>query len=127
MNYFFDNNISFRYADMLKALGVSAVALREVFPQSIKDPDLLHALKGTDYVFVSSEQRMRHKPIEAALLREANITALFFAPFWGKLGFWEAAIWLLRRWELIDGFARGVAKGTCANVQQNGRSRIFQP
>jgi len=50
MTYFLDNNICFRYADMLKALLVDIVALREVFPQDIKDPDLLTALKGTrDY------------------------------------------------------------------------------
>ncbi|MBW3539243.1 MAG: hypothetical protein KY476_03155 [Planctomycetes bacterium] len=126
MTYFFDNNISYRYAGMLKALGVAVVALRDVFPPDIKDPDLLRGLKDTDYVFVSSEQRMRRRPIEAALLRDANITALFFAPFWSNLGFWQAAIWLLRRWELIDGFARGVKKGTFAEVKQNGRSAIFQ-
>ena len=40
MKYFFDNNISFRYTNMLKALDVDAVALREEFSQSIQDPEL---------------------------------------------------------------------------------------
>ena len=126
MTYFLDNNICFRYADMLKALLVDIVALREVFPQDIKDPDLLTALKGTDYVFISSEKRMKQKPIEARLLRETGVTALFLGPFWSRLGFWQQAIWLVRKWELIDAFARSARKGTLADIQQNGRLRPFQ-
>ena len=126
MTYFLDNNISFRFAEMLRALSVDIVALREKFPEDIKDPDLLEELKNTDYVFISSEKRMKHMPIEAALLKDAGITALFLGPFWGKLGFWQQAIWLVRRWELIDAFARSSKKGTIATVQQDGRSRPIQ-
>lgn len=126
MTYFFDNNISFRFAEMLRALLVDIVALREKFPEDIKDPELLKKLKGTDYVFISSEKRMKHKPVEAVLLKDAGITSLFLGPFWSRLGFWKQAEWLVRRWELIDAFARSANKGTIATVQQNGRSSPFQ-
>jgi hypothetical protein len=126
VTYFFDNCICFRYAHMLAALDVPVVPLRDVFPQNIKDPDLLRALRGTDYTFVSSEQRMRRNPIEARLLKEARVTAVFLAPFWNKMVFWPQVKWLITRWERIDGFVQGAERGTCAEVKQNGRAMPFQ-
>jgi hypothetical protein len=37
VRYFFDNCLSYRYVDMLRALEVDAVALRSRFSESIKD------------------------------------------------------------------------------------------
>lgn len=80
MKFFFDNNISYRYADMLKALDVDVVALREVFPQDIKDDELLKKLASSHYVFVSGDRAMRTSTIEAPILKAARITSLYFAP-----------------------------------------------
>lgn len=110
---------------MLAAIEVPVVALRDEFSTDIQDPDLLRNLKGTDYVFVSSDQRMRRNPIEASLLKQAGVTAIFFGPFWGKMTFWSQAKWLVTRWERIHGFVDGARKGTCAEVQQSGRSRVI--
>ncbi|MFT5326790.1 MAG: hypothetical protein ACI8P0_004673 [Planctomycetaceae bacterium] len=125
MTFFFDNNISFRYADMLKALDVNVVALREVFPQNIKDDELLKKLASSHYVFVSGDRAMRTSTIEAPILKAARITSLYFAPFWGKLQKWDQAAWLIRRWPTIENFTQGAERGTCATVQQNGRSVPF--
>ena len=54
MKYFFDNCICPKYAQMLRALDVDVTALRELFPQDIKDVDLLSELPshlGKDVVF----------------------------------------------------------------------------
>lgn len=125
MTYLFDNNISYRYANMLKALDVDVVALRDVFSHDIKDADLLRALTGSDYVLVSGDRSMRTGAIEAPLLRAAKITSLFFAPFWDRKQQWDQATWLIRRWQLIHGFAQGATRGTCAIVKENGRSQLF--
>jgi hypothetical protein len=126
LKFFFDNNISFRFAEMLRALGEDVLALREQFPQDTKDPDLLKALSGRDVVFVSAEKVMRTHAVEAPLLREAGVTALFFGPFWSKLQFWPQAQWLVMHWPKIRGFAEGAARGTCAEVKHSGKSQIFQ-
>lgn len=126
MKYFFDNNISYRLANMLSALDQNVVALREEFQQDIKDPELLKALAGRDLVFVSAEVRMRTSAVEAPLLKAANITSLFFASFYMKMDFWAQAAWLIKRWPTIDKFAQGAAKGTCAEVKQNGKSELFR-
>lgn len=126
MKYFFDNNISPKYAKMLAALGEDVLALRDEFPQNIKDEELFPKLHGRNLVFVSGDIRIRTRLAEAKALHDCGITALFFAPFWGRMKFWQQATWLITRWQLIDGFAAGVALGTCAMIRQNGRSDVFQ-
>lgn len=55
MKYFFDNCISYRYADMLAALGVEAEALRHSFSQSITDIDLFRQLHGRELTYLSGD------------------------------------------------------------------------
>ena len=100
---------------MLSALGEDAIALREEFPQDIKDKDLLKELQGANIVFVSADRKIRTKAVEATLLKEANVTSLFLGPFWSKMGLWEQAAWLVKQWPKIRGFVDGVAKHRADN------------
>src|SRR6187551_436399 len=107
---------------MLRALEVDAVALREELAENIKDPDLLAQMQGSDRVYITADTSQTTRLAEARALKEAGITALFFGPFWSKQKRWPQAVWLLKHWPLIDGFAAGVQKGTCAEIKQNGRA-----
>lgn len=126
MKYLFDNDISPHFAKMLHALHVDIVALRELMPANTKDCDFLADLQakhGID-VFISNNSTQRTNPIERELLKASGVISLYLTPFWSNLTFWPQAKWLVYRWEQIDGFSKGVASGTCADLQQNGRSRI---
>jgi hypothetical protein len=125
VKYFFDNPISAKYAHMLAALEVDAVALRDEFPADMDDVTLLGKPRGREVVFVTADRRIRRRQSEARALRECGVTALFFGPFWAKMGFWQQAAWLVAKWPLLDGFARGAARGTCAEVKQNGKSDVL--
>jgi predicted nuclease of predicted toxin-antitoxin system len=46
VKYLFDNCISFRYAEMLKALGVDAESLRQNFAQDIQDVALFKEISA---------------------------------------------------------------------------------
>jgi hypothetical protein len=122
VKYLFDNDNSYRFAAMLRGLGVEAYGLREKFDQRIKDPDLLAQLRGQGFVLISCDQSQTTRPSEAAVLHSAKITALYIAPFFCELRFWDQAAWIVKNWPLIDGFASGAAKGTIAEVKQNGTS-----
>ena len=126
MKYFFDNNISPKYAKMLAALDVDAAALRDEFDASIKDVDLFPKLHGRSLVFVSGDIRIRTRLAEAKALHSCGVTALFFDRFWGKMTFWQQASWLVAKWPKVNGFASGVTLGTCAMIRQNGTSDVFQ-
>jgi hypothetical protein len=128
VKYLLDNDVSFRFALMLRALDVDVWALREKLPQDTKDMDFLGDLRsklGVD-VFISANTAQRTNRIEAALLRQSGVTSLYLGPFWGKMVFWEQAKWLVKHWEQIEGFCRGAAQGACADLQQNGRARHYQ-
>jgi len=127
VTYFFDNCISYRFAGMLAALDVDAVALRHQFSESIRDVALFEGLSGSDVVFVSCDFSQTTKDEELQALRRCGITAIYFGPFFGKLKFWPQAVWLVQRWPKIDGFAGGVAPGTFAEIKQNGRAMPFLP
>jgi PIN like domain len=118
--------ISFKYAPMLRAMDVDAAALRERFEPDIKDPELLTRLRATNYVFVSQDRRQTTRTIEARLLKQANVTAIYLGPFWSKMKIWQQAAWLITRWPVIDTFSRTVVRGTVAEVKQNGRIETFQ-
>lgn len=125
MTYLLDNNISFRFAHMLAALGVDALAVRDVqaLGEEADDVSILRWLHGRDCVLLSGDRHIRSRPLEAAALRESRVTALFLDRFWPKLGFWQQAAWLVTRWPLIEQFAGTASPGTYGIIQQRGRIR----
>lgn len=126
MKYFLDNCISFRFAEMLRPLGVDIVALREELPEDTEDVELFQKLKGRRLVFISTNTTQLTRQHEAKALKESGVTSLFFAPFFQKLKFWDQAAWMLRRWPQIDAFASSIELGVCAEIKQNGSALIYR-
>jgi len=122
VKYFFDNCISFRFARMLAALDIEATALRDRYPQNISDIALFEKLRESEEVFVTSDRSQLTRIQEARALKEAGVTAIFFGPYWSKMDQWQQAKWIITRREIIDGFVRGVTRGTCAEIKQNGKA-----
>ena len=111
---------------MLRALGEDAEALRENHPENIQDVPLFQELGNRpDLVFISTDKSQRTREQEARALKQAGITALYFGPFFERMKLWDQAVWLVKRWPRIKGFAEGVAKGTCAEIKQNGSALVY--
>jgi len=127
LKYLFDHNLSPKYPAALAALGVNAVALRDEFPQNIKDVDLLTALKSKDYVLISGDRAMTTNSVEVSVLRDAKVTCLFMGPFWDKLKLWDKAAWLVSKWPMLEAFATSASRGQCAECKQSGRWTVFAP
>lgn len=125
MKYFFDNCISPRFPAMLNALGMEAVALREIFPADLDDVALFGKLRGSGMVFITADDRQKTRRHEARALKEAGLMALWFGRSWTRKKFWDQAVWIIRRWPMIDAFARSVVTGTCAEIKENGRAMAF--
>jgi hypothetical protein len=120
VRYLLDNCISPKLAGMLRALGEDAVALREEFPEDIEDVALFSQLSGQNVVFLSTDTSQLTRKHEARALKQAKITALFFGPFFGKMGLWQQAAWLVAKWPRIRQFSEVVTAGNCAEIKQNG-------
>src|SRR5262249_42795727 len=104
---------------MLAALEeFEVVALRDKFPADIEDAELFRALAGSGYVFITCDDRQKTREAEAKALRDSGLTALWLGPFWSKKVFWDQAKWIITRWPRIEGYVKGVAQGTCAEVNE---------
>lgn len=122
MHYFFDNCLSYKYARCLAALGVDVVALCDVMDASTTDVELFRKLSGKDVVFVTHDRNQLIDAVEQYELKKCGCTAIYFGPFFSNRVFWQQISWIIQRWELIDGYVRGAAKGTIAEIKQNGRA-----
>jgi predicted nuclease of predicted toxin-antitoxin system len=127
VSYLFDNNISFRFAQMLAALGVDVLAVRHVpaLGEDAGDMEILRWLRGRECVLISGDRHIRSRPLEVTALRESRVTALFLDRFWSKQSFWQQAAWLVARWPLIEQFASSALPATCGVIQQRGRIRLL--
>jgi hypothetical protein len=96
---------------MLRALGVDIVALREELDAATSDVEIFRYLKDSDRIFVSEDRKQLTRICEASELKAAGINAMYFAPFWNRLGFWKQAAWLVTRWPTIEGVQKGIARG----------------
>lgn len=123
MKYVLDNNISPRFAAMLRALDVDTIALREILPANTDDNVFLSHL--SDRTLITGDQHIRTRKIEATALKQSGVSAIFFAPFWPKLKFWGQAQWLVTKWPDIDRFVSSTSMGTYAVVQQGGAIRLI--
>ena len=85
------------------------------------DPDLFQFLAGSDYVFISEVRRQLTRIAEATALRAAGISAMYFGPFWSKLGFWKQAEYLVKHWARFDGAFRVLDKGSIMEAKLNGK------
>lgn len=74
MKYMLDNDISPRFAEMLRPLGVNIVALREEMPADTKDSDFLGELKRKYEVdvWISNNTSQRTNLVEAQLLKSSG-------------------------------------------------------
>jgi hypothetical protein len=78
-------------------------------------------------VFISTDTSQWTRIKEVRAIKDAGITTLYFRPFFQKMGLKSLAqaIWLMKSWPRIKGFAEGAERGTCAEIKQNGRAVPF--
>jgi hypothetical protein len=110
---------------MLAALDFDAIALREEFPEDIKDIPLFLELKGSGCIYLSADISQTTRMHEARALKESGVTSLFFGPFWNRLTLMGQAAWLVAKWPKIVAYAETIAAGTCAEMKQNGKVHII--
>lgn len=115
-----DNDISYRIAHALKALGQDVDAMRDVYGEDAKDPDWIPAAAKAGYVVITVDRRMQRVQSECKALKDSKLTVLFIRPFFSKLKMWPKAVWMISKWDRIAGYAVSAKKGTTAEVQLNG-------
>ena len=121
--FYFDENLSWRLAQMLAALDVKVTHQKQEFPSGMLDSDWIPEIGKRGYVLVTWDRKTRTRPAEAEALRKHGVTTIYLGEFWKKLQFWDQAAWLARHWPKIEEFVTGCDQGTVAEIQQNGKFR----
>ena len=105
----------------------NSTALKDAYPSDTDDVVFLRDMKDGKYdVFISNNTEQRRIPDEKKALQRGWRHLAVFQSILGQDAFWDQATWIVKKWPQIEGFCRGTAKGTCADLQQNGTARYFQ-
>ena len=123
MRFFLDNMISYKFALALRAVEKDVVALRERFPENTDDVDWIRTVAPEAPVIITVDRRIRSRPLERRELAEAKLIGLFLQPFFTKTSFqfWDQFVWLVRHWAGIEETVKGLARGSCMALTQNGK------
>lgn len=127
MTFILDNDISFRIAEALRALGPDVRALRKHFPQETPDTELLAELGTKGWHLVTADRQILKRPHEAAALHKARVTTFFLGPFFETLQFWDQAVWLVKNWPRFESMAQNMDRGTCVIIKHSGKMYPLVP
>jgi len=116
--YFFDNNISFRYANMLRAIrqDVHHIAKTRGFHRD--DPDVVWMPKtaANGWIAVTLDESIRRIAVEEMVRAKAGLRVIFLAAGFRDHPFFAQAQFLINAWpEIVKQTARSKA-GQCFRV-----------
>jgi hypothetical protein len=121
MTFFLDNMFPPRFSKAFREVDKDVWHLRERFEQDAPDAVWLPELAATSSVLITLDRHIRTRPLEREALSRSGIVALFIGPFFSKNQFWDQFVWLVRHKKGIEDTARGLERGACMLVKQNGK------
>ena len=77
MKFFFDNNLSTKIVQGLKAFGEQVVHLKESFPEETEDVVWLKYVGESGLILITRDESVRWNPAEIAALREYKVATFF--------------------------------------------------
>ncbi len=75
--FFFDNNISKKIVEGLKAFGEEVVHLQEKFPEDSADIEWLQYVGEKGLVLITRDERVRWNPAEIAAIKKFKVATFF--------------------------------------------------
>jgi len=103
MTFFFDNNLSPRLVDGLKAFGEDVTHLRTHFPGATEDSQWLPGIGKKGWVLITADKKIKRKPHERQALKSNKVGAFVFSVTGMNHCGWIRLV--VRRWSEIKEFA----------------------
>jgi predicted nuclease of predicted toxin-antitoxin system len=75
--FFFDNNVSKKIVEGLKAFGEEVVHLQDKFPEDSADIEWLQYVGEKGFVLITRDERVRRNPAEMAAIRKFKVATFF--------------------------------------------------
>jgi len=116
VRFFFDNNLSARFAKAINALvekdGDQAIHLSEMFPENTPDIEWLTKLRDEgQWVVLTADMKITRNAHERAVWIKSGLTTFFLKRPYLKLDFWDQIGLLIQRWPRISEQAKLVTPG----------------
>jgi hypothetical protein len=75
--FFFDNNVSKKIVEGLKAFGEEVVHLQDKFPEDSADIEWLQYVGEKGFVLITRDERVRRNPAEIAAIKKFRVATFF--------------------------------------------------
>jgi hypothetical protein len=118
LTYFFDNNLSFRYANMLRAIRQDVVHIAKTRGFHRDDPDAVWMPKvaAQGWIAVTLDERIRRIAVEEMIHAKAGLRVVFLAEGFLHHSFLDQAKFLINAWpEVLKGTEKS-KPGQCFKV-----------
>lgn len=125
MTFFFDNNLSKKISDGLRAFGESAIHLQEHFPGDTPDVEWLKYVGENKYILVTRDERVRWNPAEKVALKQYGVGAFFLG---GKnLSSWKIIEQVVRNWTRMKEISDKRSRPFAVRIPPSGTKFIDIP
>ena len=122
---FFDNNVAPALVNILKALSVDAVHLKEHFKQNTTDEDWIPEVGRHGWIVVTWDFRIYKRPAQRDALTQNGVKAVFLPSSFSQKKIWDQAAWIVKHWpkivEQVDRFDRF----QCVRITDNGKVELL--
>jgi hypothetical protein len=118
VTYFFDNNISYRYANMLRAIRQDVVHIAKSRGFDRDDPDVVWMPKVAerDWIAVTLDEAIRRIAVEEMLRAKLGLRVVFVAEGFRHHAFFDQAKFLVNAWPEIIKQTEKSKAGQCFKV-----------
>ena len=119
MRFFFDNNLSHRLAEGMKAFGENVEHLRDRFPPDISDEVWLKYVGQQDMVLLTKDIKIIRQPATLSLMRKYRIRAFFLKA--KNLNHCQIIQLIVRNWSLIKEEAQKASRPCAYRIPRKGK------
>lgn len=123
MRYFFDENISFRHANMLRALGEDVVHLSKVrgFRRGDDDTVWMPRVAEEGWTAVTLDGNILRVVVERYVRAKSGLRVVFLAQGFRNQPFFEQAKFLVNHWQALKKGTERSRPGECFRLTVRGR------
>jgi hypothetical protein len=121
VTFFFDRQMAFEIVLRLRAVGVSAIHLRDQFPRGAKDVEWIPVVGQNGWILITADHRILSHRLEKEALRDYHVTAFFCPKEFNNKQAHNRLEWLLEHWKAIEQYAAKAGPGEHFMISLRGK------
>jgi hypothetical protein len=127
MKYLFDEHFSKSLIELMRKCDAPG-ELIHVIPSGfsgLPDDKLISTATESGFIIVTGDRNERTRNLSVEDLKALGARVILIGGFWNHLKNWDAAKWLIARWDRMYEQSREWPAGTCGLAAKNGDIEIL--